>query len=89
MTHDISAAWMTKMLALDEHTTPGAGPLAIRPHVGTEAISLRVEETRLVFGRFVNVARRTRGLTIEALADACRYRSWRVNEHRGGSSLRT
>lgn len=70
MTHEISVSWSEKMLALDEPVTPGAGPLAARPHVAPEAISMRAEETRLVFGRFVNVARRTRGLSIEALAEA-------------------
>jgi len=69
MTHAISADWSKKMLALDEHVTPGAGPLAERPIVDPDAVSLRAEETRLVFGHFVNVARRTRGMSIEKLAD--------------------
>ena len=69
MTYGISAEWSKKMLALDEHVTPGAGSLAARPHVDPDAVSPRVEETRLVFGRFVNVARRQRHLTIEKLAD--------------------
>ena len=69
MTHAISAAWSKKMLALDEHVTPGAGPLAARPMVDPDAVSLRADETRLVFGRFVNVARRQRRLSIEELPD--------------------
>jgi len=69
MTHAISAAWSEKMLALDEHVTPGAGPLAARPMVAPDAISLRADETRLAFGRFVNVVRRGRRLSIEDLAD--------------------
>ncbi len=69
MTHSISAEWSKKMLALDEHVTPGAGPLAARAQVDPDAVSLRAEETRLVFGHFINVTRRTRSLTIETLAD--------------------
>jgi len=57
------------MLALDKHATPGAGPLATRPMVDSDAVSSRADETRLVFGRFVNVARRGRRLSIEDLAD--------------------
>ncbi|MFN3509671.1 MAG: XRE family transcriptional regulator [Allorhizobium sp.] len=69
MTYGISAEWSKKMLALDEHVTPGAGALAARPHVDRDAVSLRAEETRLVFGHFINVARRQRRMTIEKLAD--------------------
>ena len=69
MTHSISTEWSMKMLDLDEHVTPGAGALAACRHVDTQVVSLRAEETRLVFGRFVNVARRRCGLTIEKLAD--------------------
>ena len=70
MTHSISADWSKKMLTLDEDVTPGAGALAACRHVDAPAVSLCAEETtRLVFGRFVSVARRQRGLTIEKLAD--------------------
>ena len=68
MTHNISAEWAMKMLALDEDVTPAAGALAARFPVDEDAGSLRIEEIRLVFGRFVNVARRQRGLTIGNLA---------------------
>ena len=69
MTHSISAEWCRKMMALDEHVTPGAGALAARPYVEADALSLRTEETRLAFARFVNMARRKQGLTIEKLAE--------------------
>lgn len=69
MTHAISADWSKRMLELDEDYTPGAGSLAARPMVAPEAVALRADETRLVFGRFINVARRQRRLSIEALAD--------------------
>ena len=69
MTHSISVEWCRKMMALDEHVTPGVGALAARPYVEAEALSLRTEETRVAFARFVNMARRKRGLTIEKLAE--------------------
>ena len=69
MTHSISTEWCRKMTALDEHVTPGAGALAARPYVEADALSLRTEEARIAFARFVNMARRERGLTIEELAE--------------------
>ena len=69
MTHSISTEWCHKVITLDEHVTPGAGALAARPCVEANALSLRAEETRLAFARFVNMARRKQGLTIEKLAE--------------------
>ena len=69
MTHSISADWCRKMIALDEHVTPGVGVLAVRPYVEADVLPLRAEETRLAFARFVNMARRKQGLTIEKLAE--------------------
>lgn len=69
MTYSTTADWILARAALDESSTPGAGPLAARPHVPGEAFWLRGEETRLAFARFVNMARRRRGWSIEKLAD--------------------
>ncbi|NJM81548.1 MAG: hypothetical protein HC844_02820 [Tabrizicola sp.] len=57
MTYSTTADWALARAALDETSTPGAGPLSARPHVPGEAFWLRGEETRLAFARFVNMAR--------------------------------
>ena len=69
MTYSTTADWALARAALDETSTPGAGPLSARPHVPDETFWLRGEETRLAFARFVNMARRQRGWSIEKLAD--------------------
>jgi transcriptional regulator with XRE-family HTH domain len=59
------------MAQLEADAEIGAGPLAIDPAFDGEAIPAAAasEETTVAFSRFVRLARRSRGLTVETLAE--------------------
>ena len=66
---DISKEWCMRMAELEANAEIGAGALAVDPILedkpGRESVP---DETSLVFGRFVHLMRRSRGLTVERLA---------------------
>lgn len=67
---DMSKAWCMRMAQLEGDSEIGAGMLAIDPVFdGEEAPAESPEEAGVAFSRFVRLARRGRGLTVETLAE--------------------
>ncbi|MDE2562827.1 MAG: helix-turn-helix transcriptional regulator [Sphingomonadales bacterium] len=69
-----SKEWWVKRAIAEGDDTIGAGLLARDPAPESEAdeqIAQR-EESRIAFGRFINLMRRRQGMSIEKLADAAR-----------------
>ena len=69
---DVTKQWCMKMAQREAGAEVGAGLLAADPIFDGEAVvdDLVLDESRLAFGRFVNLMRRGRGLTIEQLAES-------------------
>jgi HTH-type transcriptional regulator, competence development regulator len=67
--------WWLARIDREENHAVGAGFPAHDPpreghsSIGTPAVQTGMEETRIAFGRFVNLMRRQRALSIEALAE--------------------
>jgi HTH-type transcriptional regulator, competence development regulator len=67
---DLDKGWCMRMAQLEADAEIGAGPLAIDPVFDGDAFpGEATEETSVAFSRFVQLARRSRGLTIEKLAE--------------------
>src|ERR1700748_1820954 len=67
---DIPQAWCTRMAQLETDGEIGAGTLAFDPVFDAQAVPADVpEEASFAFSRFVRLARRHRGLTVETLAE--------------------
>jgi HTH-type transcriptional regulator, competence development regulator len=67
---DLDKEWCMRMAQLEADAEIGAGPLAIDPVFDGDALlGEATEETSVAFSRFVQLARRSRGLTIEKLAE--------------------
>lgn len=67
---NITKAWCVQMAALEADAEIGAGLLASDPIIdGEEAFVKVAEEANFAFSRFVHLARRNRGLTVETLAE--------------------
>jgi transcriptional regulator with XRE-family HTH domain len=71
-----SREWWLAKARLEDNMVVGAGSLALDPFeraaqtaTPDRPISTNAGETRVVFGRFVHLMRRQRGLSIEKLAD--------------------
>ncbi|TPG52448.1 XRE family transcriptional regulator [Roseomonas nepalensis] len=68
-----SKEWWLARARQEGDAAVGAGLLAANPAVeqhGLEAQPAPAEETRIAFGRFVNLMRRRRGYSVEQLAEA-------------------
>ncbi len=68
-----SKEWWMSRARREGDTTIGAGLLALDPALEdrpSSAPALTVEENRIAFGKFVNLMRRRRGMSMEQLADA-------------------
>jgi len=62
--------WCMSMAELEADAEIGAGLVAIDPVFNGETVAVKsAEESIVAFSRFVQLARRNRGLTIEALAE--------------------
>jgi transcriptional regulator with XRE-family HTH domain len=62
--------WCMRMAKLEADAEIGAGLLAIDPVFDGEAVPVKAsEESVVAFSRFVRLARRSRGLTVETLAE--------------------
>ena len=67
---DIPKAWCMRMAQLEADGEIGAGTLAIDPVFDGEAVQAKgTEEVSFAFSRFVRLARRSRGLSVEKLAE--------------------
>jgi transcriptional regulator with XRE-family HTH domain len=67
---ELTKDWCIRMAQLEADAEIGAGPLAIDPVFDGEAVPAEVpEETVVAFSRFVRLARRSRGLSVEKLAE--------------------
>ena len=68
---NVSKTWCSVMADKETGVEVGAGILAIDPVFSATPHSEhdRVDDARLAFGRFINLMRRQRGLTIEKLAE--------------------
>jgi transcriptional regulator with XRE-family HTH domain len=67
---DLTKDWCTRMAQLEGDAEIGAGPLAIDPVFDGNAFPIEAsEETVVAFSRFVQLARRSRGLSVEKLAE--------------------
>jgi transcriptional regulator with XRE-family HTH domain len=67
---EFTKEWCMEMAQLEADAEIGAGSLAIDPVFDGEAASVSApEETSFAFSRFVRLARRSRGLTVETLAE--------------------
>jgi transcriptional regulator with XRE-family HTH domain len=69
---DFTKDWCLRMAQLESESDGeiGAGSLAIDPVFDSKSASIvSVEETTIAFSRFVQLARRSRGLTVEKLAE--------------------
>jgi transcriptional regulator with XRE-family HTH domain len=67
---NIPEAWCMRMAQLEADAEIGAGVLAIDPVFDGEAALAKVpEEAGFAFSRFVRLARRSRGLSVETLAE--------------------
>ena len=67
---NIPKAWCMRMAQLEGDAEIGAGALAADPVFDGEAAPANVpEEASFAFSRFVRLARRSRGLTVETLAE--------------------
>lgn len=72
MKFEFSRAWCIKMARLDTGESVSAGPLALDPDpksVLAMLSSLELERPNIVFGRFINLLRRNKKLSREALAE--------------------
>ena len=72
MKMEISEEWCMRMAQLEGDAEIGAGRLAIDPVFDGEAASVATSDEdgpSIAFGRFVNLMRRRRGLSLEKLAD--------------------
>ena len=68
MDDKITPEWCILMAELELGHEVGAGLLAMDPILGADGMSDGSDESRLALGKFVSLARRSRGLSIEALA---------------------
>ena len=69
---EISKEWCMRMAQLEDDAEIGAGLLAIDPVFYGDPVPAGVnkeEGTNVAFGRFVNLMRRRRGMSLERLAD--------------------
>jgi transcriptional regulator with XRE-family HTH domain len=67
---EITKDWCIRMAQLEADAEIGAGPLAIDPVFDGEVVPVEApDETHVAFGRFVRLMRRSRGLTVEKLAE--------------------
>jgi HTH-type transcriptional regulator, competence development regulator len=67
---ELTKDWCMRMAQLEAGDEIGAGPLAIDPVFDGKAVSFEApEETTVAFSRFVRLARRNRGLSVEKLAE--------------------
>jgi HTH-type transcriptional regulator, competence development regulator len=68
---ELSKEWCMRMANLEEDSAIGAGQYALDPMFEStpEFVSEAVEESNVVFGRFVRLMRRHQGLTLEKLAE--------------------
>ena len=67
---EITKDWCIRMAQLEADAEIGAGLLAIDPVFDGEVVPVEApDETRVAFGRFVRLMRRSRGLTVEKLAE--------------------
>ena len=67
---DIPRAWCARMARLEADAEIGAGEIAIDPVFDGDAAPAKAsEEASFAFSRFVRLARRSRGLTVESLAE--------------------
>jgi HTH-type transcriptional regulator, competence development regulator len=68
---DLDKEWCMRMAQLEADAEIGAGPLAIDPVFDGDAAPAEAtkEEASIAFSRFVQLARRSRGLSIEKLAE--------------------
>ena len=66
---NITPEWCLHMSSLEEGSTPGSGLLAMRPTLA-KSENGKNEETRIVLSKYLNMARRNKGLSVEELADA-------------------
>jgi HTH-type transcriptional regulator, competence development regulator len=67
---ELTRDWCMRMAELEADAEIGAGPLAIDPVFdGEDAPVLAQEEPSVAFGRFVRLMRRSRGLSVEKLAE--------------------
>ena len=70
MTFDISKAWCLNASEQEEGLDIGAGLIAIDPIFSHEGnVDEGPEASRFALGRFINLMRRSRGLSMEALAE--------------------
>jgi transcriptional regulator with XRE-family HTH domain len=69
---DRSKDWWVKRAIAEGDTTIGAGLLARDPVSEADQRAVPLEESRIAFGRFINMMRRRHGLSIEELADAAK-----------------
>jgi len=67
---DRSKDWWVKRAIAEGTATVGAGLLARDPVSEVDQRVVPLEESRIAFGRFINMMRRQHGLSIEELADA-------------------
>lgn len=66
---EISKEWCLRMAQLEGDAEVGAGPLADDPAFSGQVSQGESDSAPLVFGRFVRLMRRNRGLTVEKLAE--------------------
>jgi transcriptional regulator with XRE-family HTH domain len=67
---EITKDWCLRMAELEGDAEIGAGLFAIDPTFDGEATQVETpDETSVAFGRFVRLMRRSRGLTVEKLAE--------------------
>lgn len=66
---DISKEWCLRMAELEGDGEIGAGLVAVDPIVSGDSLEPMREETMIVFGRFIRLMRRNRGLSVEKLAN--------------------
>jgi transcriptional regulator with XRE-family HTH domain len=65
-----SKDWWLKRAQREGDAVIGAGLLAFDPAPEERAAGATAEDSRIAFGKFVNLMRRRRGLSMEQLADA-------------------
>jgi transcriptional regulator with XRE-family HTH domain len=67
---EISQDWCMRMAEMEAEEEIGAGQIAIDPIFdGEKAAAETAEEAPIAFSRFVSLMRRSRGLTVEKLAE--------------------
>jgi transcriptional regulator with XRE-family HTH domain len=71
MTFDITKEWCVRMARLEGNDEIGAGLTAVDPvFEGAPVVVQSSEETNVAFSRFVRLGRRSRGLSVEKLAES-------------------